>query len=46
MAEAHRTSSMRTSTWIKATPEALYRAFTDPAALEIWLVPGVTRSQN
>ena len=27
-------------TLIKATPEALYRAFTDPAALTVWLVPG------
>ena len=25
---------------IKATQEALYRAFTNPAALEIWLAPG------
>lgn len=25
---------------ISATPETLYRAFTDPAALEVWLAPG------
>jgi hypothetical protein len=25
---------------VKATPEALYRAFTDPAALAVWQAPG------
>ena len=30
----------RTSAVIKATPEALYRAFTDPAALAVWMAPG------
>lgn len=33
-------ATTRTSKRIEASPEALYRAFTDPAALEIWLVPG------
>jgi uncharacterized protein YndB with AHSA1/START domain len=28
------------SKFIKAPPEAVYRAFTDPAALPVWLVPG------
>ncbi len=32
-------ASMRTSTFIKASPETLYRAFTDPTALVVWLVP-------
>jgi uncharacterized protein YndB with AHSA1/START domain len=30
---------MRTSRLIKASREALYRAFTDPAALAVWLAP-------
>lgn len=30
----------RTSKVIKASPEALYRAFTDPIALVVWLPPG------
>jgi uncharacterized protein YndB with AHSA1/START domain len=30
----------RTSKVIKASREALYRAFTDPAALTVWLPPG------
>jgi uncharacterized protein YndB with AHSA1/START domain len=34
------TSSTRNSKLIKASPEALYRAFTDPTALAIWLAPG------
>lgn len=33
------TSSSRTSRVIKASPEAIYNAFTDPAALEIWFCP-------
>lgn len=33
-------ASTRTSTFIKASPETLYRAFTDPTALAVWLVPG------
>jgi uncharacterized protein YndB with AHSA1/START domain len=40
MTDAHSRASTRNSKWIKATPEALYRAFTDPAALAVWLVPG------
>ena len=40
MTDAHGTASTRNSKWIKATPEALYRAFTDPAALAVWLAPG------
>jgi uncharacterized protein YndB with AHSA1/START domain len=40
MTEAHRTAATRTSKWIKATPDALYRACTDPAALAIWRAPG------
>jgi uncharacterized protein YndB with AHSA1/START domain len=33
-------ASTRNSKFIKATPDALYRAFTDPAALAVWLAPG------
>jgi uncharacterized protein YndB with AHSA1/START domain len=33
-------ASTRTSRFIKAPREALYRAFTDPAALAVWLAPG------
>lgn len=40
MTDAHGTASTRNSKLIKATPEALYRAFTDPAALAVWLAPG------
>lgn len=40
MTYAHETASTRNSKWIKATPEALYRAFTDPSALAVWLAPG------
>jgi uncharacterized protein YndB with AHSA1/START domain len=40
MTDAHSRASTRNSKFIKATPEALYRAFTDPAALPAWLVPG------
>lgn len=34
------TAGTRNSKFIRATPEAVYRAFTNPDALEIWLVPG------
>jgi uncharacterized protein YndB with AHSA1/START domain len=34
------TASTRTARVIAAAPEALYRAFTDPAALVAWLPPG------
>jgi len=40
MADAHPRSSTRNSKLIKAPQEALYRAFTDPAALAVWLAPG------
>jgi uncharacterized protein YndB with AHSA1/START domain len=40
MTDAHSRASTRNSKFIKATPEALYRAFTDPAALAVWLAPG------
>ena len=40
MTDMHETASTRNSKFIKATPEALYRAFTDPAALAVWLAPG------
>ncbi len=40
MTDAHSHASTRNSKFIKATPEALYRAFTDPAALAVWLAPG------
>jgi uncharacterized protein YndB with AHSA1/START domain len=37
MPDAHSTTN---SKWINAAPETLYHAFTDPAALGIWLAPG------
>jgi uncharacterized protein YndB with AHSA1/START domain len=40
MTDAHAAASMRTSRVIQAPREALYRAFTDPAALAVWLAPG------
>jgi uncharacterized protein YndB with AHSA1/START domain len=40
MTDAHSRGTTRNTKFIKAPPEAVYRAFTDPAALEIWLVPG------
>ena len=40
MTDAYGTASTRSAKFIKATPEVLYRAFTDPAALATWLVPG------
>ena len=33
-------NSTRNSKFIKASPEAVYRALTDPAALPVWRVPG------
>ena|SRR5215467_4618921 len=39
MADALSPGSTRTSRVIKASSEALYRAFTDPAALAVWLAP-------
>src|SRR5260370_5401598 len=40
MTNAYSRASTHNEKWIKATPEALYRAFTDPAALAVWLAPG------
>lgn len=40
MADAISPAGTRTSRVIKAPREALYRAFTDPAALAVWLSPG------
>lgn len=40
MTNAHSRASTRNSIFIKAPREALYRAFTDPAALAVWLAPG------
>jgi uncharacterized protein YndB with AHSA1/START domain len=40
MTDAFSQASTRNSKWIKATPEALYRVFTDPAALAVWQAPG------
>ena len=39
MTDAPSPASTRTSRVIKASREALYRAFTDPAALAVWLAP-------
>lgn len=33
-------ASTRNSKFIKASPETVYRAFTDPVALAAWLAPG------
>jgi uncharacterized protein YndB with AHSA1/START domain len=40
MTDANSAARTRTSRVIKAPREALYRAFTDPAALSVWLAPG------
>ncbi len=40
MTDESQRSSTENSKWIKASPEVLYRAFTDPAALGVWLAPG------
>ena len=40
MADSSSATSSRTSTVIRATREAVYRAFTDPAALAAWQAPG------
>jgi uncharacterized protein YndB with AHSA1/START domain len=40
MTDPHSRGSTRNSKFIKATPEVLYRAFTDPAALAVWYAPG------
>jgi uncharacterized protein YndB with AHSA1/START domain len=33
-------SSTKNSKYIHASPEKIYKAFTDPAALEVWQAPG------
>lgn len=40
MTEPHSRASTHNEKVIKASQEALYRAFTDPAALVVWQVPG------
>jgi uncharacterized protein YndB with AHSA1/START domain len=40
MTNANSAASTRTSRVIEASRDALYRAFTDPAALAVWLAPG------
>ena len=40
MTDAHSHTSTQNSKCIKAPQETLYRAFTNPAALTVWLVPG------
>jgi uncharacterized protein YndB with AHSA1/START domain len=40
MTDAHARASTRNSKFIKAKPETLYQAFTDPTALAIWFAPG------
>lgn len=40
MTDERARASTRNAKWIKATPAALYQAFTDPTALAGWLAPG------
>ena len=40
MTDADARAGTQNSKFIKAPREALYRAFTDPAALAVWLAPG------
>src|SRR3954447_16398645 len=40
MTDAHSRATTHNSKFIKASQEALYRAFTDPAALAVWFAPG------
>ena len=40
MCDPQAQASTQNSKWIKAPPDALYRAFTDPAALAVWQAPG------
>ena len=40
MTDVPSSACTRTSRVIKASSEAPYRAFTDPAALAVWLPPG------
>jgi uncharacterized protein YndB with AHSA1/START domain len=45
MTNANRGSSTRTSTFIRAPRETVFRAFTDPLALVVWRVPGEMTAQ-
>jgi uncharacterized protein YndB with AHSA1/START domain len=40
MTDAQARGSTRNTHFIRAPREALYRAFTDPAALAVWMAPG------
>ena len=40
MTEVHTRGSTSNSKLIKAAPETVYRAFTDPVALAVWMAPG------
>ncbi len=40
MTDAHAGNRTKTTNLIKASPETLYRAFTNPAALAVWRAPG------
>lgn len=40
MADEHSRGSTRNTKFIQAPQEAVYRAFTDPAALAVWFAPG------
>ncbi len=40
MTDAHPGANTRNSKFIKAPQQTIYRAFTDPAALAVWLAPG------
>jgi uncharacterized protein YndB with AHSA1/START domain len=40
MTDAQSRGSTRNEKRIQAPPEAVYRAFTDPAALAVWMAPG------
>jgi uncharacterized protein YndB with AHSA1/START domain len=39
MTDAYSRASTQNSKWIKAPPEVLYQAFTDPLALAVWFAP-------
>lgn len=43
--DIHSSVGTRNSKFIKAPPEVLYRAFTDPAALALWRAPGEMTGQ-
>lgn len=40
MTDTHSGASTRNSKFIKAPQQTIYRAFTDPAVLAVWLAPG------